>query len=150
MLQLNELAKLKKSRKRIGRGGERGGTSGKGHKGQKARTGSASELRPFFEGGQMPLSRRLPVRGFTNAFAKKVKIINIKDLEAKFSENEIVNKQTLVKMGLIKGKDNYLIKVLGKGVLSKPLTVQVNSISKSALKAIEKAGGNFSSQQRGE
>lgn len=150
MLQLNELARLKKDRKRVGRGGERGGTSGKGHKGQKARTGSSSELRPFFEGGQMPLSRRLPARGFTNAFAKKVKIVNLKDLQAKFSENELVSKQTLIEKNVIKGKDKCLIKILGNGELSKPLNVQVDFISKSALKAIEDAGGKVSSQQQGD
>ena len=71
MLQLHELESLTKKRKRVGRGGSRGGTSGRGHKGQRSRSGVGGELKPFFEGGQMPLSRRLPRRGFTNARFKK-------------------------------------------------------------------------------
>ena len=115
MLQLNELTKLKKNGKRIGRGGERGGTSGRGHKGQKSRSGVSGELKPFFEGGQMPLSRRLPTRGFNNRFKKNVKVINLRDLEARFSANDVVNRESLFKIGLIKGKGKYYVKVLGHG-----------------------------------
>lgn len=143
MFRLNELIKLKENRKRIGRGGERGGTSGRGHKGQKSRTGSSAELKPFFEGGQMPLSRRLPARGFVNRFKKDVRIVNLKDLEAKFSANETVDKEALLKVGLIKGKGKYFIKILGNGKLSKPLNIKVDAISKSAVKVIEESGGKF-------
>ena len=143
MLQLNELTKLKKNGKRIGRGGERGGTSGRGHTGQKSRSGVYGELKPFFEGGQMPLSRRLPTRGFNNRFKKNVKVINLRDLEARFSANDVVNRESLFKIGLIKGKGKYYVKVLGNGELTKPLDVQVDAISKSAAMAIEKSGGKL-------
>ncbi len=143
MLQLNELTKLKKNGKRIGRGGERGGTSGRGHKGQKSRSGVSGELKASFEGGQMPLSRRLPVRGFNNRFKKNVKVINLRDLEVRFSANDVVNRESLFKIGLIKGKGKYYVKVLGNGKLTKPLDVQVDAISKSAAVAIEKSGGKL-------
>lgn len=141
MLRLNELDRLKKKRKRIGRGGSRGGTSGKGHKGQKARTGSAPEIKPFFEGGQMPLSRRIPCRGFTNIFKKEFAIFNLSDLEAKFQSGDEVNQETLREKGLLKGKKNPLIKILGNGALNKNLVVKAHAFSKSALEALEKARG---------
>lgn len=141
MLQLHELERLKKDRKRIGRGGSRGGTSGKGHKGQRARTGGRSELKPFFEGGQMPLSRRLPRRGFTNIFKKEFVIIGLKELDNNFDAGQVVTKEALRKKGLIKGKKELPLKVLCNGSLSKGLTVQAEAFSKSAVAAIEKAGG---------
>ena len=143
MLQLNELTKLKKNKKRVGRGGERGGTSGRGHKGQGSRSGVSGELKAFFEGGQMPLSRRLPARGFNNRFKKNFKIVNLKDLESHFSANDVVNKESLFKTGLIKGKKKCYIKVLGNGELTKSLDVQVDAISKSAAMSIEKSGGKL-------
>ncbi len=141
MLQLSELEKLTKNRKRVGRGGDRGGTSGRGHKGQKSRT--SGNLKPFFEGGQMPLSRRLPKRGFTNAFKKDVRFVNIGDLETKFAAGDIVDKAVLCEKGIFKGKKKYLIKILGKGKLTKNLVVEANMFSKSAADAIKKAGGKI-------
>jgi len=143
MLQLSNLLKLKRKRKRVGRGGSLGGTSGKGHKGQKARSGSGSELRPYFEGGQMPLSRRLPARGFTNSFKKDIRVVNLKDLQSKFAEGDTVNRETLIKSGLIKGGGKYFIKILGNGELTKKLDIQVDAISKSAAKVIKESGGKF-------
>jgi len=139
MLQLSELDKLTKDRKRVGRGGDRGGTSGRGHKGQRSRT--SGKLKSFFEGGQMPLSRRLPKRGFTNVFKKDVRYVNVGDLETKFDAGDIVNKVVLCEKGIFKGKKKYLIKILGKGKLTKNLVVEADMFSKSAADAIKKAGG---------
>lgn len=141
MLQLNNLEKLTKKRKRVGRGGDRGGHSGRGKDGQKARTGSTSELKPSFEGGQMPLVRRIPRRGFNNFSKKLFKLVNLDDLESRFAAGETVNEASLREKGLIKGKGNFLIKVLGNGSLTKTLTVQVDAASESASQAIQKAGG---------
>lgn len=142
MFQLNKLKPTGKKRKRIGRGGSRGGTSGRGHKGQKARSGGKSRVGTSFEGGQMPLVRRLPKRGFSNiSFAKDVFIINLQDLEKFFEEGETVTKEVLLQKGLLKNRPHALIKVLGKGSLTKKLTVHVDRISDSARTAIEKHGG---------
>ena len=140
MLQLNKLTSLTKKRKRIGRGGSRGGTSGRGHKGQKSRSGSHT-LKPFFEGGQMPLPRRLPRRGFTNAFRTECKIITLEQLQEKFNENDVVTAGALRSKGLLKGKKVVPVKILGTGTLSKALTIQLDAVSKSAQEAIAKAGG---------
>ena len=146
MFELHTLTGLLKKRKRVGRGGSRGGTSGKGHKGQKARSGGF--VRIGYEGGQMPLYRRLPKRGFNNAdFQREVQVVNLEDLERVFSDNEIVNKQVLVEKGLIKisnsakGASAALIKILGTGTLTKKLEVHADAFSKSAQKAIEDRGG---------
>lgn len=141
MFQLSNLSSLKKKRKRVGRGGSRGGTSGRGHKGQKSRSGVGGELKGFFEGGQMPLSRRLPRRGFNNSFKKDVRIISLKDLEIKFSAGDVVNVESLKKAGLVKGRGKYYIKILNNGKLSKALTVQADAFSSSAKKVIEEVGG---------
>lgn len=142
MLSLNNLESITKKRKRIGRGGDLGGTSGRGNKGQKARSGVGGELKPWFEGGQMSLTRHLPKRGFTNAkFKKEFKIINLKDLEQHFDSGEVVSAETLAKKRLISGKGRFLVKVLGNGILSKNLIIQVNKISKLAKEQVEKAGG---------
>ncbi len=140
MFRLNELAPITKKRKRIGRGGSRGGTSGRGNKGQKARSGGKVDV--GFEGGQMPLYRRLPKRGFSNVrFQELIKIINVGDLNA-FADQEIT-KEMLVQQGVIRIRTNrpFHLKVLGNGVLDKPLTVIADSFSNSARKAIEQAGG---------
>ena len=142
MLQLHELEKLKKKRKRVGRGGSRGGTSGRGHKGQRARSGGRSAIKPSFEGGQMPLSRRLPRRGFTNIFKKYYALIGLGDLQKHFDEGATVDHVKLREKGFIKGKKKALVKILANGVLSKKLTVQADAFSKSAALAIEKAGGS--------
>ncbi len=141
MLKLNNLQKLKKNRKRVGRGGSRGGTSGRGHKGQRARSGGKTEIRPFFEGGQMPLSRRLPRRGFTNIFKKEYLLINLKDLENVFSIGDVVDNKILRSRGIMKGKVDPLVKILGNGQLTKKLDIYADAFSKSARDAIEKAGG---------
>lgn len=129
----------KKNPKRVGRGHGSGWgkTAGKGHKGQNARSGGG--VRPGFEGGQMPLQRRIPKRGFNNIFAKKVIAINVGDLE-KFGEGSVIDINELINMGLVK-RDFDKIKILGNGTLSKSLTVKAQMFSKSAVQKIEAAGG---------
>ncbi len=142
MLSLSNLESTSKRRKRIGRGGDKGGTSGKGHKGQKARSGVSGELKGWFDGGQMGLARRLPKRGFSNnRFKKEFIIVNLQDLENKFSAGDTVDLKSLVKKGLIKAHGKVLIKILGFGALSKSLIVVADKLSKSAKEQIEKAGG---------
>ena len=126
--------------KRIGRGhgSGNGKTAGKGHKGQKARSGGG--IRLGFEGGQMPLQRRIPKRGFNNIFAKEYVIINVADLEANFEAGAVVDTEALLGLGLINDpKDG--VKVLGNGELTKSMTVQLEKFSKTAVEKIEKAGG---------
>lgn len=146
MLQLHNLDALKKERKRIGRGGSRGGTSGRGHKGQKARSGG-NNPRASFEGGQMPLSRRLPRRGFTNIFKKEYVTVGLDALERCFAAGETVDKNSLMEKGLIKGRASVLVKILANGELTKKLTVQADAFSKSAVEMIEKVGGVAQQQQ---
>lgn len=129
-----------KERKRIGRGAGsgQGKTAGKGHKGQKARAGRG--IRPGFEGGQMPLQRRLPKRGFNNIFRKEIAIVNVADIDAAFDNGAVVTIEALIEKGLVK-KELDGVKVLGHGEMSKSLTVQVNAYSASAKEKIEAAGG---------
>ncbi len=142
MLQLDKLVAVTTKRKRVGRGGDRGGMSGRGHDGQKCRSGAGSEIAATFEGGQMPLSRRLPHRGFNNkAFRTEYAIVNLDVLEAKFSNNEEVTKDALIAKGILKKRTRGLIKILGDGELKKKLTIQADAFSKGATLAIEKAGG---------
>jgi large subunit ribosomal protein L15 len=132
----------KHRRRRVGRGESSGlgKTSGKGNKGQKARSGAS--IRPGFEGGQMPLARRLPKKGFNNAqFKTQYAIVNLVDLEIKFADGDEVNEQTLRNVGLIKGTFDG-VKVLANGELSKKLTVAVEKVSATAKEKIEKAGGS--------
>ncbi len=140
-MKLNELNNLEaKNRKRIGRGpgSGHGKTAGKGHKGQNARSGGG--VRPGFEGGQLPLYRRLSKRGFNNYnFRTTYAIVNVSDLE-KFKEGTVVDRELLVKEGLIT-KELDGIKVLGNGNLTKKLTVKANKFSESAKKKIEDVGG---------
>ncbi|MBE6905450.1 50S ribosomal protein L15 [Marasmitruncus massiliensis] len=124
-------------RKGRGAGSGNGKTAGKGHKGQKARSGGG--VRPGFEGGQMPLQRRVPKRGFVNIFATKYATINVSDLE-KFEDGAVVDAQALLESGLIK-KTLGGVKVLGNGELTKKLTVNCAAFSASAKEKIEKAGG---------
>ena len=129
--------------KRLGRGigSGLGKTSGKGHKGQWARSGGG--VRPGFEGGQMPLIRRIPKRGFNNHFRKVYSIVNLSVLEG-FEANSVVDMQVLNEKGLIKVvKGSIGLKVLGNGTLTKALTVKAASFSASAKDAIEKAGGKI-------
>jgi large subunit ribosomal protein L15 len=130
--------KANENKKRVGRGmgSGMGKTSTRGHKGQGSRSGSS--LMRGFEGGQMPLHRRLPKRGFTNIFKTEYEVVNLERL-AKLSESEITP-EVLRKAGVVTSK-NTLVKVLGQGELSKALTVHAHKFSKSAQEKIEKAGG---------
>ena len=129
-----------KRAKRLGRGDSsgKGGTSGKGHKGQKARSGSNAHI--GFEGGQMPLQRRIPKRGFVNIFAKEIATVNVAAINDKFEDGATVTIEALVESGLVK-KTLDGVKVLGQGELTKKLTVQANAFSASAKAKIEAAGG---------
>ena len=141
-MKLHELKAVEGARKdgfRVGRGpgSGNGKTAGKGHKGQKARSGGLGKL--GFEGGQTPLARRLPKRGFTNFNRKEYAIINLTQLN-NFQDGSEVTPAILKEMGLVKNaKDG--IKVLGEGELEKKLTVKANKFSKTAAARIEKAGG---------
>ncbi len=142
-MKLHELSPAegsKKAVKRIGRGhgSGQGKTAGKGHKGQKARSGGG--VRPGFEGGQMPMQRRLPKRGFNNIFAKTVVSINVGSLEKKFDDGAVVDTQALIGAGLVKNSFDS-IKILGNGNLTKKLEVKVAAYSASAKEKIEAAGG---------
>lgn len=142
-MKLHELSPVegsKKKSKRIGRGHGSGWgkTAGKGHKGQKARSGGS--IRPGFEGGQMPLQRRIPKRGFNNIFAKNIVAINLSVLGRKFNDGDTVDVEALRAAGIVKNSFDA-VKVLGNGKLDKKLTVKVSAFSASAKAAIEAAGG---------
>jgi large subunit ribosomal protein L15 len=142
-MKLNELTLPKgsrKKRKRIGRGKGTGSgeTAGKGTKGQNSRSGGGVHL--GFEGGQMPLQRRIPKRGFTNIFKKQYEIINIKDLKY-FKPGELISDETLRKNGMIK-KDRA-VKLLGKGEISSQIKIKINKASRTAKEKIESAGGEI-------
>ena len=130
-----------KARKRVGRGpgSGHGKTSCRGHKGQNSRSGGGAPL--GFEGGQMPLTRRLPKRGFTNIFKKRYALINITDL-ANFDKDSIVDEVALVEKGLV-GKVYDGIKLLGNGEIDKPITLKVHKWSKAAMDKIVAAGGKI-------
>ena len=141
-MKLHELTAVPgsvKEPKRIGRGhgSGQGKTAGKGHKGQKARAGRG--MRPGFEGGQMPLQRRIPKRGFNNIFAKKIIGINVGALE-KFDNGSVVDTQALIDAGIVKTCCDG-IKILGNGKLTKKLDVKVTAYSEAAKQKIETAGG---------
>ena len=141
-MKLHELSPPKgsrKSRKRLGRGvgSGKGKTAGRGTKGQNSRSGGG--VRPGFEGGQMPIHRRLPKRGFTNIFKKKISGINIHDLST-FESGSVVDEVALVRMGLVKGQRDG-IKLLGNGEIKIPLTIKVNGVSTGARDKIIAAGG---------
>lgn len=131
-----------KKKRIVGRGSSsgRGTTAGKGNKGQQSRSGGKTYV--GFEGGQMPLYRRIAHRGFSNyPFKKEYSVVNVSFLEEKYSDGESVNKETLVAKGLISKVDS-LVKILGTGDLTKKLTVDVDKVSASAKAKIEKAGGS--------
>jgi len=143
-MRLNDLAPEKgqrKDRKRVGRGvaSGTGKTAGRGNKGQNCRSGGG--VRPGYEGGQMPIHRRLPKRGFKNRFKKVFAIVNIQDLN-RFEADSVVDEVAFIKSGLVKG-DRDGIKILGSGDLKIPVTVRVNKISASAREKIEAAGGKI-------
>lgn len=134
-----------KKPKRVGRGSSSGlgSTAGKGNKGQQSRSGGKTYV--GFEGGQMPLYRRIARKGFSNyPFKKEYVCINVELLEAKFNDGETVDKTTLIEKGFISSKNASLVKVLGNGEVSKKLTVIVDKVSESAKAKIEKAGGSVS------
>ena len=142
-MKLNELSPSvpKRNRKRIGRGNSSGWgkTAGKGSNGQKSRAGGG--VKPYFEGGQMPIYRRVPKRGFSNTiFKKEYTVISLSFLNDNFEDGEVVSLETLFNKCLIKkGRDG--VKILGNGELNKKLTVKVHKISKSAKAAVEAKGG---------
>ncbi len=138
--ELQPVAGSTQAPKRVGRGSGSGmgKTSTKGHKGQKARSGSKKN---GFEGGQMPLARRLPKRGFTNIFAKEYTVINISDLERLDNGTE-VTAELLKAEGIVSKIEKDGLKVLGRGALTKKLTVKAAKFSESAKKAIEAVGGS--------
>jgi len=143
-MKLNELAPekgRKKNRKRIGRGVASGSgkTAGRGSKGQNARSGGG--VRPGYEGGPMPIHRRLPKRGFKNRFKKVFAIVNVKDLN-RFEAQSVVDEVALIKSGLVKGARDG-IKLLANGAIDVPLTVRINKISEQARQKIEAAGGKI-------
>jgi large subunit ribosomal protein L15 len=141
-MELNNLKPKKGSkhaRKRVGRGpgSGQGKTAGRGEKGQKSRSGFSRQI--GFEGGQMPLHRRLPKRGFTNIFKKDYAVVNVSDLD-RFDNGVTVDEKALRSAGLVKGQNDG-VKILGDGKLSKKLTVHAAKFSASARKQIEAAGG---------
>jgi large subunit ribosomal protein L15 len=131
----------RKKKKRVGRGdgSGHGGTAGKGAKGQNARSGHS--VRPNFEGGQMPLTRRMPKRGFKNPMRRIIAIVNIEQLKG-FTQGALVDRDTLVAVGLVPGKADG-VKVLGNGEINFPLSVNVDSVSRGAREKIEAAGGTI-------
>ncbi|MFC1889864.1 50S ribosomal protein L15 [Thermodesulfobacteriota bacterium] len=137
--QLKPAQGSRKSRKRIGRGpgSGHGKTSCKGHKGQKSRSGGS--VPRGFEGGQMPLHRRLPKRGFTNIFKKRYALIHISDLN-QFESGKVVGLKDYRKAGLLKSKVDG-VKILGDGELSRPVIVKAHKFSRTAIQKIESAGG---------
>jgi large subunit ribosomal protein L15 len=143
-MRLNDLAPekgQKKNRKRVGRGVASGSgkTAGRGNKGQNSRSGGG--VRPGYEGGQMPIHRRLPKRGFKNPFKKLLAVVNVQDLN-RFEADVVIDEVAFVKSGLVKG-DRDGIKILGKGDIQVPVTVRINKISASAREKIEAAGGKI-------
>ncbi|MCD6272816.1 MAG: 50S ribosomal protein L15 [Deltaproteobacteria bacterium] len=143
-MKLNELAPppgSRKQRKRLGRGvgSGTGKTAGRGTKGYNSRSGGG--VRPGFEGGQMPLHRRLPKRGFTNIFKKRISVINIFDL-SRFENGSIVDEALLVKAGLVKGRRDG-VKLLSQGEINKQLTIRLDKLSKAAVEKILAAGGKI-------
>jgi len=136
---LSPAAGSRKKRKRVGRGpgSGHGKTSCRGHKGQKSRSGGG--VRPGFEGGQMPLQRRLPKRGFTNIFKTQYALINVKELE-RFTADATLDIDVLKDAGLVKRACNR-IKLLGDGAISRPLMIKAHKASKKAVEKIEAAGG---------
>ena len=147
-MEIHELKPPKgsrKKRKRVGRGGGSGWgkTSGRGTKGQNSRSGGGVSV--GFEGGQMPLQRRIPKRGFTNIFKKQYEIINIKDL-MRFDSGETVDTDTLIKSGLI--KKAMAVKLLANGDISYPINIIVNNVSRAAKEKIESAGGKVELAKR--
>ncbi len=143
-MKLHELSPpvgSRKARKRLGRGVASGSgkTAGRGSKGHNSRSGGG--VRPGFEGGQMPIHRRLPKRGFTNIFKKKYALINIRDLSI-FDSGSTVDETVLIQKGLVKGK-YFGIKLLGDGEIKYPLNIKIHKASKKAREQVEAVGGTI-------
>jgi len=143
-MNLSELRPPKgavKKRKRVGRGvgSGHGGTSCRGNKGQNARSGGG--VKPGFEGGQMPLTRRLPKRGFYNRFKKDIITVNLEQLK-EFPEGSVVDAEALLKNGIIKRRGDG-VKILGNGAIDYPLSIKVNKVSRNAREKIEASGGTI-------
>ena len=138
--ELSPASKYRKVKRRLGRGvgSGRGKTAGRGSKGHNSRSGGG--VRPGYEGGQMPIQRRLPKRGFTNVFKKRIAVINIRDL-SKFESGSLVDEKALLQAGLIKDKKSD-IKLLGSGQINIALNIKLNNVSKSARDKITAAGGS--------
>lgn len=144
MLDLSNLKPApgsKRKMKRVGRGNAsgQGGTSGRGHKGQKARSGG--KVPAWFEGGQMPIYRRLPKRGFKNPFRKDYAVVNLRDLSG-FSQGSVVDLATLKERGVVRSSD-AAVKLLAEGEVTVALTVKLDKASQAAREKIEQAGGTF-------
>ncbi len=142
-MRLNELSPAegsRKKRKRVGRGpgSGHGKTACKGNKGQNARSGGG--VRPGFEGGQMPLQRRLPKRGFKNPFRVEYQVVNVSDL-GRFAAGSVVESSHLEQVGLIRSEKSP-VKLLGEGEISSPITIKVNRASQSAIEKVRGAGGS--------
>ena len=135
-----------KNRKRVGRGIGSGyhKTAGRGHKGQKSRSGGG--IHPWFEGGQMPLQRRIPKRGFTNIFRKEFAIVNVHQLNC-FEDGSVVDAAALIELGLVNSGEDR-IKILGNGLLNKKLTVKVTALSATAKEKISQAGGQVEEETK--
>jgi len=145
MLTLNNLSPTKgarKQRKRLGRGqgSGQGKTAGKGHKGAKARSGGTTK--PGFEGGQMPLHRRLPKRGFTNIFKTEYVIVSLSDLD-QFDAGTEVGRQALIEAGIISSRERRPVKILANGEISKAIAVEADKVSQGAREKIVAAGGSI-------
>jgi large subunit ribosomal protein L15 len=145
LANLSPQAGSTKQRKRVGRGpgSGHGKTAGRGHKGFKARSGSG--VKPGFEGGQMPLQRRLPKRGFTNLFKKEFALVSLSQLESLAEKSELITVEVLVAAGMV--KKGVMVKVLANGEVTKPVNVQVDRLSAAAKSKIEAAGGKVVANQ---
>ena len=145
-MNLNELVKINKKKIRVGRGigSGKGKTSGRGHKGQKSRRGVAIKS---FEGGQMPLYRRLPKRGFNSISKKEIAILNLEQIQSFIDKNnlkssDLLNSELLKKLKLI-NKNSKKLKILGNGEIKEKINIEADLVSKSALKKLEKVGGSI-------
>jgi large subunit ribosomal protein L15 len=149
MFALDNLTKISKNRKRVGRGLTRGGTSGRGNKGQKARSGGSSEIKPSFHGGQMSLARRLPRRGFNSRNKVMFEIVSLEKIAKHFVQGDKVDKFTLLEKGLIKGRANFAVKILGPVFDIAKMDFVIDAASDSAVKAIEAVGGTIQLAHKG-
>ncbi len=135
--------RIVKTRKRVGRGGKKGKTCGRGKGGQHSRTGSNSKIGLLFEGGQVPLARRIPKRGFTQRDSVEYQVVSLDDLNTKFNSGDKVDMAGLKSVGLVKGNTHKVkIKVLANGDITKALHLTVNAVSETAKNLIEKVGGS--------